>query len=195
VGGGVTNAAMVVPMRAAAGASGDATRFFDRWIGAHPALASRFARAVRASPVRATGPFAVRARTAWAPGAALVGDAADFFDPFTGEGIYEALRGGELLGPYLFEALRARTPRGANEALAAYDRSRRHEFGSTWRVQRVVALAVAFPPLMNQAARAASGRRTVADLVVNVCSGFAPPGDLLRADFLRTLISRPSNPR
>ena len=195
VGGGVTNAAMVVPMRAAAGASGDATGFFDGWIGAHPALASRFARAVRVSPVRATGPFAVRARTAWAPGAALVGDAADFFDPFTGEGIYEALRGGELLGPYLFEALRARTPRVANEALAAYDRSRRHEFRGTWRVQRVVALAVAIPPLMNQTARAAAGRRTVADLVVNVCSGFAPAADLLRADFLRTLVSRPSNPR
>ena len=194
VGDGVTNAAIVVPMRAAAFASGDATGLFDRWIGAHPELAARFAHAERVSPVRATGPFAVHARRAWTSGAALVGDAADFFDPFTGEGMYEALRGGELLGPYLCEALRAASPRIADEALAAYDRARRHEFASTWRVQRVVALAVALPPLMNQTARAASGRRNVADLVVNVCSGFAPPRDLLRPEFLRQLFA-PASPR
>lgn len=195
VGGGVTNASMVVPMRAAAAASGDAERFFDRWIGAHPALAARFAGAERVSAVRATGPFANHARRAWAPGAALVGDAADFFDPFTGEGIYEALRGGELLGPYLCEALRAASARVADEALAAYDRSRRFEFAATWRVQRVVALAVAFPPLMNQIAHAASGRGAVADALVNVCSGFAPPRELLRPGLISLLVSRPSRSR
>jgi flavin-dependent dehydrogenase len=192
VGGGVTNAAMVVPVRAAGAARGDAAGFFDRWIASHPTLAARFARAVRVSPVCATGPFAVRARRAWAPGAALVGDAAGFFDPFTGEGMYEALRGGELLGPYLFEALRAATPRAANEALAAYDRSRRHEWRTTRRVQRVVALAVAFPPLMNLAARAVAGRAAVADCVVSVCGGFAPASHLLRVDVLRQLIAPPS---
>jgi 2-polyprenyl-6-methoxyphenol hydroxylase-like FAD-dependent oxidoreductase len=140
------------------------------------------------TPVRATGPFAVHARRAWAPGAALVGDAADFFDPFTGEGMFEALRGGELLGPYLCEALRASSSRGADEALAAYDRSRRHEFASTWRVQKVVALAVAFPPLLNQAANAAEGRRTLSDLIVNVASGFSPASELMRPGVLRALL-------
>jgi non-specific serine/threonine protein kinase len=56
--------------------------------------------------VRAIGPFAQQARRPWAPGAALVGDAADFFDPFTGEGIYAGLRGGELLAPFAAEAAR-----------------------------------------------------------------------------------------
>ena len=40
-----------------------------------------------------------------ADGAALVGDAADFFDPFTGEGIYSALRGAELLAEAAAAAL------------------------------------------------------------------------------------------
>ncbi len=188
VGNGVTNAGLVVPVRRAGGASGDAAGFLTRWIEAHPVLAPRFARAERISPVLATGPFAMHARKAWAPGAALVGDAANFFDPFTGEGMFEALRGGEILGPYIYEALKASSPRTADEALAAYDRSRHHEFGATWRVQKVVALAVAFPPLLNQTVRAASGRRVVSDLIVNVASGFSPASELMRPAFLRELL-------
>ena len=194
VGGGVTNVGIVMPVAAAAGAAGDATAFIDQWIHTQPTLARRFAGAERLEPVRATGPFAVHARRAWTPGAALVGDAADFFDPFTGEGMYEALRGGELLGPYLCEALRTNSLRIADEALAAYDRARRHLFAATWRVQKVVALAVAFPPLLNQTVKAAAGRRAVSDLVVNVASGFSPASDLMRPAFLRELL-RPSGRR
>ena len=89
----------------------------------------------------ATGPFASHARRAWAPGAALVGDAADFFDPFTGEGIYAALRGGELLAPFALQALGADTG-GADAALAAYDRARKAEFAAKWLVERLISSAV-----------------------------------------------------
>jgi hypothetical protein len=82
----------------------------------------------------------------------------------------------------------------ADEALAAYDRSRRHEFAATWRVQKVVALAVAFPPVLNQAARAATRRRAVSDLLVNVASGFSPASDLMRPAVLRELLL-PLRPR
>ena len=108
--------------------------------------------------------------------------------------MYEAMRGGELLGPYLCAALAAASPRVADEALAAYDRSRRHEFGATWRVQKVVALAVAFPPLLNQTVKAAAGRRVVSDLVVDVASGFSPASELMRPSFLRELLL-PARPR
>jgi flavin-dependent dehydrogenase len=188
VGGGETNVGIVMPAHMAAGARGDTTRFIERWIGAQPRLAARFARAERVDAVRATGPFAVHARRAWRPGAAVVGDAADFFDPFTGEGMFEALRGGELLGPYLCVALEAQTPRVADEALAAYDRARRHLFAATWRVQKVVALAVAFPPLLNRTVAAAAGRRLISDLVVNVASGFSPASNLMRPAILRELL-------
>jgi flavin-dependent dehydrogenase len=185
VGRGETNVGIVIPARMAAAAGGDATGFVARWIAAHPILAARFTNAERLEPVRATGPFAVHARRAWAPGAVLVGDAADFFDPFTGEGMFEALRGGELLGPYVCAALAARTTRVADEALAAYDRARRHIFAATWRVQKVVALAVAFPPLLNRTVAVAAGRTGVSDLVVNVASGFSPASDLMRPAILR----------
>lgn len=188
VGAGVTNVGIVIPARRAAIAAGDVTAFVDRWIGLHPRLAARFARAERLEPVRATGPFASHARRAWAPGAALVGDAADFFDPFTGEGMFEALRGGELLGPYLCAALEARSARVADEALNAYDRARRYLFASTWRVQKIVALAVAFPPLLNRTVAAAAGRTAISDAVVNVASGFSPASELMRPAILRDLL-------
>src|SRR5207237_4263889 len=84
VGHGLTTVALVVPTRRAREVSRDKAAFLQRWLGGHAHLAARFASARRASPVVAVGPFASHARRAWAPGVALVGDAADFFDPFTG---------------------------------------------------------------------------------------------------------------
>jgi flavin-dependent dehydrogenase len=189
VGDAVTNVAMVVPRSQSALARGDAAGFFERRLAAHEGFAMRFIRAERVSPVRVTGPFATRARRAWADGAALVGDAADFFDPFTGEGIYAALRGGELLAPHVHEALCAPTARAADRALAAYDRSRREEFAGKWRVERLVALVVASPMLMNQAARALASRSHLADLLVGVVGDFVPPREVLRPAFLLQLLA------
>jgi flavin-dependent dehydrogenase len=188
VGGGLTNVALVVPQPQVRGASGDAAGFFERWLLSHPRLNARFLTAERVSPVQVTGPFATRARRAWAPGAALVGDAADFYDPFTGEGIYAALRGGELLGPYVCQALQATRAHDADVALEAYDRCRRHEFSGKWRVERLIGVAVASPPIMNYAARALSRRRHLADLLVGVAGDFVPPREVLRPGFLLQLL-------
>src|SRR6185295_371196 len=86
VGNGLTTVALVVPARRAREIGGNRASFLHKWLRGHAHLAPRFADAERATPVEATGPFASHSRRAWAPGAALVGDAADFFDPFTGEG-------------------------------------------------------------------------------------------------------------
>src|SRR3954463_10258794 len=124
VGHGLTTVAMVVPARRARELAGNKEEFLSRWIAAKPQLAPRFAKATRVSPVRATGPFASQARRAWAHDALLVGDAADFFDPFTGEGIYAALHGGELAAAAAVAALGAAESKRA-VALAAYDDARR----------------------------------------------------------------------
>ena len=134
VGGGITNVAVVVPASRGRAAAGDAATFVDDWIRRRPHIASRFKRAVRVTPVLATGPFASAVRRAWAPGTALVGDAADFFDPFTGEGIYAALRGAELLAPRVIAALASRSATGADASLAAYDHE--SDSGVQWQVGR-----------------------------------------------------------
>lgn len=140
-------------------------------------------------PVRATGPFAAAARKAFVPGAALVGDAADFFDPFTGEGIYTALRGGELLSGYVAQALEEKQKgRSGDEALREYDVARRREFSGKWKVERLVGAAVAFPALINRAASVLSRRRDMADLLVGVVGDFVPAREVLSPGYLLRLM-------
>jgi flavin-dependent dehydrogenase len=196
LGDGVANVAVVVPLRRAKQIHGDPLGFLEHWIAERPHLAPRFVGAERISPVMATGPFASSARRAWAPGAALVGDAADFFDPFTGEGIYAAMRGAELLAPLAAEAARAlssgrtatRDALTADRALAEYERRRRETFAGKWAVERMVAAAVAVPALMNRAARALTRRRDMADLLVGVTGDFVPAREVLRAGYLLRLL-------
>ena len=191
VGNGLANVAVVIPASRAGELSAGTEAFVERWLASRPQLRDRFAGATRATPLRTTGPFASRARRAWAPGAALVGDAADFFDPFTGEGIYAALRGGELLAPYAVAALAARSPLGERTALEAYDRARRHEFGGKWLVERMIGTAVAFPALLERAASVLSRRPAMADLLVGVTGDFVPASAVLNPAFLARLLLLP----
>jgi flavin-dependent dehydrogenase len=191
VGGGKINTAVVVPQSRAEKLGDGKTEFFERWIAERPQLARRFAGARRVTPVRATGPFATASRRAWAPGAALVGDAADFFDPFTGEGMYAALRGGELLAPFLIEAL-GRPKRDEKAVLAGYDRARKREFGGKWKLERIVGMAIAYPWFLNNAAGVLARRKDLADLLVGVAGDFIPPRLVLSPRFLFTVFVAPA---
>ena len=191
VGGGLTTVALVVPSGPAKSFAAGRERFLDAWLAARPQLAARFANATRVSPVVATGPFASRARRAWVPGAALVGDAADFFDPFTGEGIYAALRGGEMLAPFLTESLGTTSARQEDAALVEYDRLRRREFGGKWIVEWIIGAVVGSPRVMNRAARVLAIRKDMADLLVGVTGDFVPATAVLNARYLASLFVLP----
>ncbi len=191
VGHGLTNVALVVPASQARNMNGDPDAFVQRWIAQYPHLASRFEGATRVSPVRATGPFGSHARRAYAPDAALVGDAADFFDPFTGEGIYSALRGGEMLAPFAADAVRATSARASLHALRAYQQARVRAFSGKWRVEQLIGLAVSFPRLMNHAARVMSRRTELADLLIGVTGDFVPAREVLRPGVLWRMLVPP----
>lgn len=182
---GLVNVAIVIPASRAHAIGADRAHFVAAWLGQRRHLATRFSRAVRESAVVATGPFNVRARRAWAPGALLVGDAADFFDPFTGEGIYAALRGGELAAS---AALGTIAQPASDDALREYERVRRAEFRGKWRVERLVGAAVALPALIERAADALSRRKDLADLFVGVTGDFVPAREVLRPSYLLALL-------
>jgi flavin-dependent dehydrogenase len=191
VGDGKMNVAVVIPMSRAKQIGDDKAAFFEQWIATRPHLAERFVGAERITPVRATGPFATASRRAWSPGAALVGDAADFFDPFTGEGIYAALRGGELLAPHIVEAME-RSLEDERRIFSGYDSARKREFGGKWKLERIVGMAIAHPYFLNNAAKVLSRRKDMADLIVGVAGDFVPPRVVLRPRFLYSLFIAPA---
>jgi flavin-dependent dehydrogenase len=194
VGGGLTNVALVIPTRRSAEIGNDRDAFMQRELMRHDRIARRLGVAQPETPVRAVGPFCWRARTAWTHGAVLVGDAADFFDPFTGEGIYAAMRGAELLTGYAWEAARTAQPHTADVALAAYDRCRRREFAGKWAVERAIAAAVASPALINRAARALAESPQLADTLVGVTGDFVPASEVLRPGYILSLLAAALRP-
>lgn len=188
IGQGCTSVAMVVPSALMSRAREGAGPFLLSWLNSHPHLAARFAAAGFLSEVQATGPFASRAARAWAPGAALVGDAAGFFDPITGQGVASALRGAALLAPFVTEAVRSGNPKRADEALAAYSRAHARSFRSQWLVDKCIALVVAHPTPMNRIAHLLHARQEMADLLLGVTSGSRPTHEVLRLRFLFDLL-------
>ncbi|HEY0929673.1 MAG TPA: NAD(P)/FAD-dependent oxidoreductase [Gemmatimonas sp.] len=188
-GASLTNVALVIPTSSARTTRRSPEDTLTTWLSAHPQLAERFASAERVTPVRAVGPFASRARRAWAPGVMLTGDAADFLDPFTGEGIYAALAGGELLAPLAHAVVHATSADARQQTLASYERARQKTFGGKWRLERLIALAVAWPPLLNHAARVLSRDRDLADLLIGATGDFVPPSAVLTPRTLLRFLS------
>ncbi len=191
IGGGITTVALVVPLAAVRDGRRDfRAGFFDE-LQRFPGLAGRFDPRCLVREVLVTGPFAQWSRTAVAPsgGALLVGDAADFFDPFTGQGIYAALRGAELAAQCLIPAL----ARGASgpvpaAALEAYRHARRREFAGKWVLERLIGVGVGWPALTDRVVRRLAGRPDLADLLVSATGNLVPARRVLRASVLAQFV-------
>lgn len=165
IGQSVTTVALVLPQSEARRGA----RFFDE-LNRFPALAGRFDARNVVRRVLATGPFAKWSRrpVARGGGALLVGDAADFFDPFTGQGIYSALRGAELAAAAVIDNLTS----GAG--LDAYARARRREFTGKWLLERVIGVAVGWPALIERVVSRLARRSDLADLLVRATGNCVP---------------------
>jgi geranylgeranyl reductase family protein len=172
IGDGVTTVALVLP-------SAEAKRgeqFFAE-LNRFPGVAGRFRARNMVRRVLATGPFARWSRRpiAIGGGALLVGDAADFFDPFTGQGIYSALRGAELAAECLIPALAGGGHQPVpTERLRSYARARRREFAGKWVLERVIGLAVGWPSLIERVVQRMTRRPELADLLVRATGNCVP---------------------
>ena len=185
VGRDLTNVAAVVELAhlSAAGRPADRLReLIDRF----PAVRERLAGARFVSPVLAVGPFARWTTRATGDGVLLVGDAADFYDPFTGEGIFAALRGAELLAPHALAGLAS--GRLAARDLAGYDRDRRRAFGGKWLLERLIGWTVAVPRVLDHVAARLAKHSELADLLVGATGDFVPPWRVLRPAFAWRLV-------
>ena len=182
-----TNVAVVVPAERAAGARKGVDRFFAETLGEFPGVRERVEAGEVVRPILATGPFAAWSSRVIAPGALLVGDAADFFDPVTGDGIYSALRGAELVAETAAAAL-SRPGAISADRLVAYRRMRRRVFAGKWMLERMIDCALRFPRLFNRGVAKLGRREGMAHTVIGVAGGFVPPREILNPIFLARMV-------
>jgi menaquinone-9 beta-reductase len=184
---GLANVALVVPADRAREVQGDAETWMFQALEGFPGLRGRVPRAGIVRPVLATGPFSARARRVVADGALLVGDAADFFDPFTGEGIFSALKGAELAAAVATQALQQPGPVLARN-LHEYRRNRRRAFLGKWAVERLIGYGMLAPALFDRAVARLGRRGSMAHTLIGVTADFVPAGKVLNPLFLTRLI-------
>jgi geranylgeranyl reductase family protein len=163
--------------------------FYRAWLRRHwPRLAERLQHACLLEPPRAIGPLALDCDGVAVPGAVLVGDAAGFYDPFTGEGVTLALRTADLAAREV-DAVLGLPGTGPVPRLAGYERARAAATRDKFRFNRLVQVAVRSPAAANALARRLARRPELADQLVGIAGDFVPARTVVAARFLLRLLT------
>ena len=138
----------------------------------------------RSDAVAGAAPIGHRVSRRAGPGWFLVGDAAGFLDPFTGEGIHRALVSAELAAAAIERSLA-----GSTTAPDEYERAMRRRFLGKDRVSRLVQAFLGQPAMFEYAARRLARRRAVRDTVGLVMGDLVPAERALDPRFLAALLA------
>jgi menaquinone-9 beta-reductase len=171
------NMSLVVPLDHAAPWRGRLSTFFASRVKQLRHLARRVAGAEIVAPIEAMGPLAYRVSPPRQDGVMLVGDAAGFYDPLTGEGVFTALRSAELAADTAGRAL----ARGdlSQAALIEYEAMRAQTFAGKERFTRAIQFVVARRRLATFVAHRFVRRPDLLDLTLGVSGDYVPPRALL----------------
>ena len=170
---GIVNLSLVVPLAHARPYRGRMETFFDARLKQLRYLPPRLTGMRPEGPLMIMGPLAYHVDEPRVGGVLLAGDAAGFYDPFTGEGLYTALRSAEMLA----EAAQPALERGdvSVGALAPYAAARRAAFADKARVTRVLQFLIARRRLANTAAHFLKRRPALLSRLMGVIGDFVPP--------------------
>jgi len=184
---GIVNVSLVVPLAHAKPYSARLETFMEARLRQLRHVPGRLAGMKAEGPVMAMGPLAYRVGEPRVGGVLLAGDAAGFYDPFTGEGLYTALRSAELLAEVAHPALTSGDV--SVGALAPYAQAKRAAFADKARVTQALQLIIAHRRLANSAARFLQRRPALLGTLMGVIGDFIPPraiwGQVLHSDIAR----------
>lgn len=166
-----------------------AQSFLAGMLAMTPALGQRLTRGTRTDPVRGLGPLAGRTSEQVFDGAALVGDACGYVDPLTGEGVFFALRGAELLANDLESALHER--RTDRDALRRYARSRADEVAPREALALLLQRGLSRPWIARRALAVLEGHPQLMELLVSLTGDYAPLRELARPVTWARVLRRP----
>ena len=179
--GGRWNVNCVVP-RAAFRATRDPAELYRRSVAAIAPPGTMPDESVSASDVTS-----FRTRSATADRALLVGDAALFLDPFTGQGIWLALRSAVLAADAAARALAS--GRCDRAALSGYDAARQAEFAARLRVSRALQAILYRPAAARWLVRALGRDRPLARTLAAATGDLAPSESVWTTGFGARLLA------
>jgi geranylgeranyl reductase family protein len=159
-------------------------------LGAYPRVRAMLGEARPLNAIRVLGPLACHATQVAGNGFLLVGDAAGYYDPMTGEGVYQALRGAELAAKTVAEALSNGGPTATT--LGRYAVRYRREFAPKDRVCQLLQRIVRRPRLCDLLVRRLSNRPIHTRELMGVVGDLLAPRRLLRPAFWLRLLLRPT---
>jgi menaquinone-9 beta-reductase len=171
------------------GKYGGVENYYDATIDRFPIVAERLKAngARRYDSVRSVGPLATATRRKVAPGVILAGDAAAFLDPFTGEGVYIALRSGELAAHHANLALEKNQFDEAT--LRPYEKVWKSEIRPKFWACSLIQVAVQNPLLMNYFAKQLQHKTKLAQIIAGVTGDYLTPYKMLSPVFMAQLFT------
>ena len=139
--------------------------------------------AERCDPIEGAAPIGHRVARRTGPGWLLVGDAAGFLDPFTGEGLHRALVSARLAAVAVDRHLH-----GDPDGLPAYDRAMSARFRAKDAVSLLVQGFLGQPVLFEFAARRLAARADVRETMGLVMGDLVPASQALDPRFVTALL-------
>ncbi len=186
IGGGRTNVMVVVPKRDLERWSRDVD---DGVAGAAAKLGRgvrSFADAQRVGSRAAVGPLAHDVHTPIADGLVLVGDAAGFLNPFTGQGVYLALASAAAAARAIGRAACDRS--AERRAFADYANERASDIAARKRLSAAVGVLLDVAPLARRAVSRLRQTPSLAAVLVDALAGIRPPATALAPAVLGKLV-------
>jgi menaquinone-9 beta-reductase len=186
---GLCNVTVVLAGQAAAASRGSPADRLAAALGRFPAVLERCrpALAAAAPKLHASGPFDLPMRSIAGPGFALAGDAAGYYDPFTGQGICHALMAARRLADALTASGAGARPQPA--ALRRYAAAEARHRTDAHRLQRAIDFVISRPALADRLIPLLQRSPRMAAALFAATGDLIPPRALLSPGLLLTFRS------